>query len=272
MRIQASGACWFSAALVLFLSGGYTAAQNRDPYIETFDNGPGGWVANRRDPLPVWDGVAYCFGPWFVDPNHAPPGAGYLHMLMFITTTPKWVARKEYPSNGFVEGRKSTNLTNARLTLRSRGAFDLPPEAPGGIAKPRKPGEVPMGLQGSQLLLWVQAETQGTTANFALTGQPFEITREWSVQTVVLRPDPTEWTCAGGRRDLIGHYGCADIAEVLRDVNLDLYLVLFPLKILPVGAVGSPHQTRAGEHYPVQQEFLPKGLLMVDTVSIEYPD
>ena len=110
MRIQTRGASWISSVLVLFLSGGHTAAQNRDPYIETFDNGPGGWVANRRDPLPVWDGVAYCFGPWFVDPNHAPPGAGYLHMLMFITTTPKWVARKEYPSNGFVDGKKSTNL------------------------------------------------------------------------------------------------------------------------------------------------------------------
>ena len=82
------------------------------------------------------------------------------------------MARKEYPSNGFVDGKKSTNLTNARLTLRSRGAFDLPPKAPSDIVKPRKPGEVPMGLQGSRLLLWVRAETQGTTANFALTGNP----------------------------------------------------------------------------------------------------
>lgn len=272
MRIRASHASWISAALVLLLSGNHAAAQNRSPYIETFDDGPGGWVANRRDPLSVWDGVAYCFGPWFVDPNHAPPGAGYLHMLMFITTSAKWVARKEYPSNSFVEGRKSTNLTNARLTLRLRGTFDLPENAPGGISKARKQGEVAMGLQGAQLLLWVQAETQGTTANFALTRQPFEITREWSEQTVVLRPDPTEWTCAGGRRDLIERYGCADIAEVLKDVNLDFYLVLFPLKIVPIGPLESPHQTRAGEHYPVRQEFLPKGLLMVDTVRIDYPD
>ena len=248
------------------------AGQNRDRYVETFDHGPGGWVANRRDPLPVWDGVAYCFGPWFLDPNHAPPGAGYLHMLMFITTTPKWVARKEYPSNGFVKGRKSTDLTNARFTLRSRGAFDLPQDPPGGIAKPRKKGEVPMGLQGAQLLLWVQAETQGTMANFALTGQPFQITREWSEQSVVLRPEPAQWTCAGGRADLVQQYGCADIAEVLKDVNLDLYLVLFPLKIVPPVEVELPHRTRAGEHYPVRQEFLPKGLLMVDTVRIEYPD
>ncbi len=48
--------------------------------------------------------------------------------------------------------------------------------------------------------------------------------------------------------------------------------MLFPLKVVPAGEVEFPHQTRAGEHYPVQQEFLPKGLLMVDTVKIEYPD
>ncbi len=260
------------AAVAFFLIASQAVAQKRAPYIETFDDGPGGWVANRRDPLPVWDGVAYCFGPWFVDPNHAPPGAGYLHMLMFITTSPKWVARKEYPSNAFVEGKRSTNLTNARVTLRLRGTFDLPDNVRGGIEKARKQGEVPMGLQGSRLLLWVQAETQGTMANFALTGQPFQITPNWSEQTVVLQPDPTQWTCAGGRHDLIQKYGCADIADVLEDVNLDLYLVLFPLKVVPAGEVEFPQQTRAGEHYPVQQEFLPKGLLMVDTVKIEYPD
>ncbi len=128
-----------------------------------------------------------------------------------------------------------------------------------------------MGLQGAQLLLWVQSETQGTMANFALTGQPFQITREWSEQSVVLRPEPAHWTCAGGRADLVQQYGCADISEVLKDVNLDLYLVLFPLRIVPPVEVELPHRTRAGEHYPVRQEFLPKGLLMVDTVRIEYP-
>ena len=55
-------------------------------YTETFDDGPGGWVADLQSPLPVWDGVAYCHSPWSVDANHAPPGAGYLHLLMYLLT------------------------------------------------------------------------------------------------------------------------------------------------------------------------------------------
>ena len=243
------------------------SAQSRAPYVETFDQGPGGWVANRNDPLPVWDGVAYCFGPWFVDPNHAPPGAGYLHLLMFLVTTGKWI-RPDHPGNAFVAGHKSTDLRNAVLTLRLRGLFDEPARA--GAAKNRRPGEVPMGLQGSQLVLLAQAETAGTTANMVLTGQPIKITRDWSETSVRLVPDAAQWTCLGARRDA-RNYGCADIADVLKDVNLDLILILFPLKIVPIGKVEDPHATRAGEAYPVEQQFLPKGLLMVDTVKIEYP-
>ena len=53
-------------------------------YNEEFTDGPGGWIADVRSPLPIWDGVAHCYSPWTVDANHAPPGAGYLHLLMFI--------------------------------------------------------------------------------------------------------------------------------------------------------------------------------------------
>jgi hypothetical protein len=57
-------------------------------YQETFDSDAGGWVADLSSRLPVWDGVAYCHGPWSIDANHAPPGAGYLHLLMYLRTTP----------------------------------------------------------------------------------------------------------------------------------------------------------------------------------------
>jgi hypothetical protein len=250
------------------VTGGFVIAQSRTPYVETFDHGAGGWIANRRDPLPIWDGAAYCIGPWFLDPNHAPPGAGYLHLLMYLTTGAKWLPY-ENAENRFIEQRKSTNLLNARFTLRLRGLFDLSEKTPNPV-NPRL-GEVPMGLQGSELLLLVQAETQKTTANFVLTGQPFQITREWSEQTIVLKPDPKQWTCLGSRHDLADEYGCAEIAEVLRDVNVDFILVLFPLKVIPTGEIADLHRPRAGEDYPVRQEVLPKGLLMVDTVKIEYP-
>src|SRR5712672_957512 len=67
----------------------------RRTYVETFDNGPGGWYADRRYALPVWDGVAYCHSPWWLDANHAPPGAGYLHLLMWIYTDKREYEGKE---------------------------------------------------------------------------------------------------------------------------------------------------------------------------------
>ena len=98
-------------------------------YTETFDDGPGGWVADLRSPLPVWDGVAYCYSPWSVDANHAPPGAGYLHLLMYLhtrTTESQCPADAEpRVANRFVEQGCSTNLTNAKLTVRLRGAMTL---------------------------------------------------------------------------------------------------------------------------------------------------
>jgi len=39
------------------------AADSRQPYVEMFDHGPGGWYADRYYTLPVWDGVAYCLSP-----------------------------------------------------------------------------------------------------------------------------------------------------------------------------------------------------------------
>lgn len=228
-------------------------------YVETFDHGPGGWYADRRYALPVWDGVAYCHGPWWLDSNHAPPGAGYLHLVMWLYTSAKHYQEDNeynrslpYRGSRFAEEGHSTNLTNARMTVRLRGAVDL---------------------QGAQLLLLIQGKTDKTTPNFVLTGQPFRVTRDWSDQTVVLRPDPKQWTCLGARHDMVHEYGCDDVAKLLRDVNLDIILALFPLKIVPLSKdIKDLHRTRAGQAYPVDIEALPKGLIMFDTVKIEYPN
>ena len=231
-------------------------AQSRQPYFENFDNGPGGWVANRYHPLPIWDGVAYCFGPWYLDSHHAPPGAGYLNMMMYLYTKGNRGKPGIGDHNRFAEQNQSTDLTNAKLTVRLRGDIDL---------------------QGAQLVLLAQASTQGTTANFVLSGQPFRITHDWTEQTVELAPDPKQWTCLGARESMKHRYGCADIAAVLKDVNVDLIFVLFPLKVVPVGDVKEPHKLRAGQDYPdepsydVQQKYLPKGIVMFDRIQINYP-
>jgi len=246
------------AVLLVFASA---AAPSRETYIEDFDHGAGGWLANRYDPLPIFDGVAYCFGPWYLDSHHAPPGAGYLHMLMYLYTSDKNVSpeRKAHlKGNRFIERNQSTDLTNARLSVRLRGEIDL---------------------QGAEMLLLVQGKTAKTTANFVLSGQPLRVNHDWTEQTLVLAPDPKQWTCLGARWDKTSEYGCDDIATVLKDVNWDIMFVLFPLKIVPTHPelVKDMHKMRPGQDYPgypsyeVEQKFLPKGIIMIDWVRIDYP-
>jgi hypothetical protein len=238
-------------------------------YTETFDDGPGGWLADLHSPLPVWDGVAYCHSPWSVDANHAAPGAGYLHVLMYLHTH----ARSVVASNGvnrFVEGGFSSDLTDAKITARLRGAMSL-----AGPLCNNQTQAPETDLGGVQLFVHVQAHLDGPperTANFILTGQPFEITPDWSEQTVQLSSDPTQWTSLGTRHDLKGVYGDGDIAEVLADVNHDIIFLLFPLNIVPVGNVDDRDHRWAGRDYKVDMAYLPKGLVMFDTVRIEYPE
>ncbi len=240
-------------------------------YRETFDDGAGGWVADLAGRLPVWDGVAYCHGPWSVDANHAPPGAGYLHLLMYLPTKP-WGAPEEtrkHGANRFLADGHSTNLLDARLTVRLRGYLDLTgPLCNYHRAEPRP------DINGARLALLVQSNLKGPpqrAVNYVLTGQPLEVTPQWSEQTLHLTPDPQQWTCLGGRHDLTDTYGYGEIDDVLRNVNIDIIFVLFPLVIEPIGQVTDRDKMWAAKDYKVDMAPLPKGLVMFDTVQIEYP-
>ena len=238
---------------------------SRKTYFESFDNGCGGWVGRRHFPLAIFDGVAYSYGPWWVDANHAPPGAGYLHMLMWMYTDAEYLKDsfawypehgleppfRNFSDNKFVVQNQSTDLTNARLTIRLRGEIDL---------------------QGSQLLLLVHGQKGGIMANYVLTGQPFEVTREWSEQTVTLIPDPSQWVCLGVRHDMTDTIGCYDISELLCDVNIDIIFVLFPLNVVTIGDIPDKDKLRPAVDYHVDQSFLPQGVVMFDWIKIEYAD
>ena len=207
-----------------------------------------------------------------VDANHAPPGAGYLHLLMYLLTqrgSPSVRDAGRHGTNRFIEHGCSTDLTNAKLSVRLRGSLHLA----GPLCNDYDP-PVSQDLGGAQLLLLVQAQVDRpltTRANFILTGQPFRITPEWSEQTVELVPDADQWTCLGARHDMTDVYGCTDVAEVLRDVNIDVIFVLFPLTVVPVGEAQDSHRQWAAKDYKVDVQYLPKGLIMFDTVRIEYP-
>jgi hypothetical protein len=225
----------------------------RDPYVETFDDGPGGWLAwlgpGRNVSPEIRDGVVVSRSPWSVDANHAPPGLGYLHLLAFLITRGELVQDMGRP-NRFVDEGYDRDLTNARLTVRLRGEVDR---------------------RGAELVLLAQADVPGTRANYVLTGQPFQITSNWSEQTITLVPDPDQWGCLGARHDLSHFYGCGDIADVLRDVNVDLIFVFFPLRIVPLSPVSDIHRGRPHRDYEPNHQYLPTGVVEIDTVRLEYP-
>ena len=233
-------------------------------YVETFDNGPGGWLGwvgggggPRR--LEICDGAAVVRSPWGVDFNHAPPGAGYLHLLYTLLTLPlpsyEGYARQRYTPlagpNRFIEGGYSRDFTDAKFSVKVRGELDL---------------------KGSQLLLLVQSNVGAIRANYVLSGQPIRITRDWSEQTLTLSPDPAQWTCLGTRGPGAdcAQYGEAPITDALRDVNVDIILGLFPLDIVPARPIeGDPHKLRAGKDYDHDRLRLPAGRVELDEVRIE---
>lgn len=229
---------------------------DRTPYIETFDQGSGGWCAwgTGSNYPEIRDGVLITRSPWRVDPNHAPPGAGYLHLLTYLYTHPTYYTEQfvaEVGVNRFLAEQKDRNLTNARMTLRLRGQ---------------------VALQGAQLTLWVQADIGDTRPNFVLTGQSLTVTPDWSEQTLVLTDDPSHWTCAGGRHDMTKLYGYGDIRDALKDVNCDLIVVLFPLNVVPLNApYEERHRLRTNRDYEPDSQYLPSGFIEFDTIKIEYP-
>src|SRR5437870_12609991 len=100
-------------------------------YLETFDDGPGGWVrimGNVEPPaaLPVRNGAIESWGPWWVDYNHAPPGAGYLQLLMCLNTKGPFGEhlREVGGENRFVTGGFSRNLANAVVSVRLKGELE----------------------------------------------------------------------------------------------------------------------------------------------------
>src|SRR6266487_3006039 len=100
-------------------------------YRETFDDGPGGWLGwdgSGAQRLEIQDGAAVSRSPWWIDTNHAPPGAGYLHLLYCLHTS----NASGYPQrfveiagrNRFADGGFPTDFTNARLTARLKGELN----------------------------------------------------------------------------------------------------------------------------------------------------
>lgn len=226
-------------------------------YRETFDDGPGGWfgwISNAAGPKPlkIHDSCALSASPWWIDYNHAPPGAGYLHLLYLLNTRGHAGEhlREVAGENRFISGAFPTDFRAARLTLRLKGELEA---------------------KGAQLVLLCQAVQKGICSGWLLTGQPFRVTTEWSEPVVSLAPDTAQWTCLGVRPDRADFYGRLPLATVLRDVNTNILLVLHPLDIVPMGPDQvEPHRLRPEKDYPVWRSRLPEGYVLLDEVRIDF--
>lgn len=221
-------------------------------YVETFDAGPGGWE-EWPNPLKVENGYAMTSSPWWVDFNHAPPGGGYLHLLYCLYTAAEGTKKREPIAavNRFVEGGYPSDWTNAKITVRIKGEMDM---------------------RGTQLVLLAQAKVGTHNQNHVLTAQPIEVTPEWSEQTITLVPDQGQWVSLGTRHDRTDFYGHGDVADVLRDLNADIIFVLHPVNVVPKGPIDGDKDTlRAGRDYDVDEDYLPKGHVMLDEVRIDFP-
>jgi hypothetical protein len=226
----------------------------RRTYVETFDDGPGGWVGWSAGvtPLETTKGAVVSRSPWWIDANHAPPGGGYLHLLFVLYTKAQRTAKEIGGANRFVEGGYQTDFTNAKMTLRLRGDLDA---------------------KGTSLVLLAQARVGDRSINHVLNAQPFDVTREWSEQAISLAPDPEQWLCLGSRHDRTGSYGWGDVADVLRDLNLDIILVLHPVDVAPAAPIEhDPHFLYAGRDYYADQSRLPSGHVELDEVRIEFAE
>jgi len=227
-------------------------------YTETFDDGPGGWVRvvdNVQPPaaLPVREGALWSFGPWWVDYNHAPPGAGYLQLLMCLNTKGPFGEhlREVGGENRFVTGGFPRDLTNGVVSVRLKGELEA---------------------AGTRVCVLIQGAQDGVVTGWLHTGQPFEVRADYSEQSIRLAPDESRWTCLGARHDRQDYYGRTPLNRILADVNVNLYLVLFPVKPRPMGILsGDPHRLRPGKDYPVWPSSVAQGYVAVDTIRIEYP-
>jgi hypothetical protein len=226
-------------------------------YVEDFDDGPGGWmrVVDNYAPiaaLPIKDGAVRCQGPWWVDYNHAPPGGGYLQLLMcLVTKGPSGESTREVAGeNRFVKGGYPTDFTNARITLRLRGELEA---------------------AGTRFSVLIQGSIDGLVSGWVFTGETFGITPDWSEQTVTLVPDPSKWTSIGSRHDRTDTYGEKPLLDILRNVNVNMHLIMFPVKPRPMGRIaGDPHLLRAGRDYPIWPSSIAQGYVEVDRVAFEF--
>jgi hypothetical protein len=155
----------------------------------------GGWTA---------PGVIESHSPWFLDPNHASPGAGNLNLLGFV----------------FLNGRHgglpqpTIDLRNGRLSARVYADS--------------------LALNGGHVYFWFQTyvPSLGKWANFALTSSPLESRlkdKQWVTIDLTLKNSAADWTCLGSSLARQDTYGCVGVTRALGNVNTNFGFIVLPV-------------------------------------------
>lgn len=147
---------------------------------------------------PIIGGECVLSSPWWLDPNHAPPGAGYLNLLLY-----------NYIDTIFPGNKAGIDLTGKTLYLELRSKS--------------------LELKQSKLLFWFQTKaSNGKHINFAFTAAPIILDQNRTIVKLKLTNKPADWTCLGSSIDRANTYDCVSIAEAITNVNLDFGLVILP--------------------------------------------
>ena len=160
-------------------------------------------------------------------------------------------------TNRLVRDGFPSDFTDVRLSLRLRGELDL---------------------RGAQVFFQIWGDVDGISSGYTLISQPINVTKDWSTQTIVCNPDPTQWLSMGGRHDRSAPrqpfpqtYGNQGLQQTLKSCE-DVMLVLFPIDVQPMGNVdGDPNELRPQVDYPVWRHKLPEGYVSLAKVEIEWP-
>lgn len=205
------------------------AVAGRSPvYTEDFSQGSGGWhFYQLSDTVPPsadycgtgtygyaytcqmpmdWSdsGTVESKAPWFVDENHAAPGAGILSLIGWV-----WL-------NGEYGGIPAATLDLRNTELTARIWVD------------------DLVIGDGHLVFWFQTYRSeiGKYQNYALTAYPVERhlrDEKWVTVRIHLPKREGAWTCLGAAPWRVETYGCGSVADALADVNYDFGFIVLPV-------------------------------------------
>jgi len=173
---------------------------------------------------PVQNGRMQLTSPWWLDPNHAPPGAGYLSLITWVYL--------DGPAGSSTFGKPTLDLTGTTLEVALR-APDLE-------------------LAGGRLMFFFNTSMPGGKyANYAYSRTPIDAKlrpgdRDLTLVEIKLSSDADAWTCLGTSDVKSDLYACVDVTQAMRAIDN-----AFGFMILPVSDSPLPEDQPSG-HIEIQ--------------------